>query len=37
MNSIDGHLVLFGVDARFLAQVDGQLKELLTMPACRAA
>ena len=29
LNSIDRRLALFGVDAQFLAQVDGELKELL--------
>jgi homoserine O-acetyltransferase/O-succinyltransferase len=29
LNSIDGHLALFGADPNFLGQLDGQLKELL--------
>jgi len=29
LNSIDGHLALFGADANFLGQLDGHLKELL--------
>jgi homoserine O-acetyltransferase len=33
LNSIDGHLALFGVDAGFLAQVDGELKDLLATAA----
>jgi homoserine O-acetyltransferase len=33
LNSIDGHLALFGVDAQFLAQVDGQLMALLATAA----
>jgi homoserine O-acetyltransferase len=29
LNSIDGHLALFGADPNFLGQLDGHLKELL--------
>jgi homoserine O-acetyltransferase len=29
LNSIDGHLALFGADRSLLTQLDGHLKELL--------
>lgn len=32
LQSIDGHLALFGADAAFLPQVDANLRELLALP-----
>lgn len=32
LNSIDGHLALFGADAAFLTQVDENLQQLLALP-----
>ncbi|MGS0754139.1 hypothetical protein ACVBEH_04960 [Roseateles sp. GG27B] len=33
INSIDGHLTLFGADPAAMAQIDAHLKELLAMAA----